>query len=174
MLIITNNGYYQKPVFGSGGSIFTPLSNFFRNLAMGDIASTALNLGKSTAKDMGSKVLSFGKTAAKELGKQAVKTGVDTGKKYIKRGVEKGVTKLLTPRSQETINRLTGIPMEKSSPDNVAKNTNALLTTFLDKGAEKATQSLSSLIDGAGQLQQQQNAVHIQDLVRRLNAHRRV
>ena len=81
--------------------------------------------------------------------------------------------------------------MEETSPDHVAKSVNALLSKYADKGAKGATrkvdketerltkkvdtlltglaspavtnqQNLSTLIDGSG-------AIHIRDLVRKLN-----
>ena len=103
------------------------------------------------------------------------------------------MTKALTPKSQQILNKLAGVPMEETSPDHVAKSVNALLSKYADKGAKGATrkvdketerltkkvdtlltglnpnqQNLSTLIDGSGQLQQQ-NAIHIRDLVRKLN-----
>ena len=172
MLIIKNNGFHSKYVYG-GGSIFTTLSDLF-----GKAASSAIT--KEVVRNIGKKALSIGKTTAKELGKQAIESGKTAALEAGKKLVEKSVTKALTPKSQQILNKLAGVPMEETSPDHVAKSVNALLSKYVDKGAKGATrkvdtlltglaspavtnqQNLSTLIDGSG-------AIHIRDLVRKLN-----
>ena len=77
MLIIKNNGFHSKYVYG-GGSIFTTLSDLF-----GKAASSAIT--KEVVRNIGKKALSIGKTTAKELGKQAIESGktaaLEAGKK---------------------------------------------------------------------------------------------
>ena len=190
MLIIKNNGFHSKYVYG-GGSIFTTLSELFGKAATSAITSAA---AKEVVRNIGNKALSIGKTTAKELGKQAIESGKTAALEAGKKLVEKSVTKALTPKSQQILNKLTGVPMEETSPDRVAKTVNALLTKYADKGAKGATkkvdtlltgpaslavtnqQNLSTLIDGSGQLRSSradkvghQSAIHIRDLVRKLN-----
>ena len=138
MLIIKNNGFHSKYVYG-GGSIFTTLSELFGKAATSAITSAA---AKEVVRNIGNKALSIGKTTAKELGKQAIESGKTAALEAGKKLVEKSVTKALTPKSQQILNKLTGVPMEETSPDRVAKSVNALLTKYADKGAKGATKKV--------------------------------
>ena len=63
-------------------------------------------------------------------GKKAVAVGktvaIDTGNKLLK----KGFTKALTPKSQAILQKHTGIPMQQSSPDTVAKKVESILSKY--------------------------------------------
>ena len=82
--------------------------------------------------------------------KQITSTALDVGKTAALNGAQRlaaaAVTKVLTPKS----------------PDVVAKKAQSILSKYINTDA----QNINSLIDGSGV---QQNAIAIQDLVRRLN-----
>ena len=87
-MLITKRTYKKKYVIGCAG-IFGSIANllvrmFLSNAAM-QLASTALQAGKTAAKDIGMKAFDVGKTVA-----------IDAGKKLI----EKAAKKLTTPKSQ--------------------------------------------------------------------------
>ena len=152
MLIPKNRGFKRQYVYGGAG-IFDSIASFFTRLftsnAAKQLASTALEAGKSAAKEVGVKAIDVGKTVA-----------LDAGKKLI----EKGVTRVLTPKSQSILHKHTGIPMQQSSPDFVAKKAQDILSKYIDMGVQRGTDTIHSLIDGSGM-----KAIAIQDLVRQLN-----
>ena len=87
-MLITKRSFKKNYVIGGAG-IFGSIGNFFarmfsRNTAK-QLASTALQAGKTAAKDIGMKVTDVGKTVA-----------IDAGMKL----VEKAAKRLTTPKSQ--------------------------------------------------------------------------
>ena len=80
-MLITKRTYKKKYVLGGAG-IFDSIGNFlarvFSSNAAKQLASTALQAGKTAAKDIGKKAIDVGKTVA-----------IDAGKKF----VEKAATK---------------------------------------------------------------------------------
>ena len=180
MLVCKNNGYYHRYTYG-GGSVFTTLSDLFSRAigttitkeAVKNIGIKALDIGKSAVKDLGSKAIMAGKSAARDLSKKAIESGkvaaIEAGKKFI----EKSVTKALTPSSQKILEKYAGVSMEKTAPDAVAKNFNALIEKYINENAKQATKkvdsigspSLSSLIEGSAI----GGTPTIRDLVKRLN-----
>ena len=155
MFIPRQRGFKRQYVYGGAG-IFDSIASFFTSLftssAAKQIASTALNAGRTAAKDVGLKALDAGKAAA-----------LDAGKKLI----EKGVTKVLTPKPQAILQKHAGIPKQKSSPDAVAKKAQSILSKYINSGA----QNINTLIDGSGmqRFAGAERAIAIQDLVRKLN-----
>ena len=147
MLVPKNLGFKRRYVYGGTG-IFGSLASFFTRLFSSDaarqIASTALDVGK----EVGKKAVDVGKNVA-----------LDTGKKLI----EKGVTKVLTPNSQSILQKYAGVPLQQSSPDAVAKKAQNIMSKYINNSAT----NINSLIDGSGV--QQQKAIAIQDLVKKLN-----
>ena len=87
-MLITKRTYKKKYVVGGAG-IFGSIGNFFARMfscnAENQLASTALQIGKTAAKDIGMKAIDVGKTVA-----------IDAGKKL----VEKAAKSLTTPKSQ--------------------------------------------------------------------------
>ena len=87
-MLITKTSYKKKYVIGCAG-IFGVIGNFFARMfssnAAKQLASTALQAGKTAAKDIGMKAIDEGKTVA-----------IDAGKKL----VEKAAKKLTTPKFQ--------------------------------------------------------------------------
>ena len=87
-MLITKRNYKKKYVIGSAG-IFNSIGNFFARMfssnAVKQLASVALQAGKTTAKDIWMKAVDVGKTVA-----------IDAGKKF----VEQAANKLSTPKSQ--------------------------------------------------------------------------
>ena len=84
-MLITKRSYKKKYLIGAG--IFDSIENFlarmFSSNAAKQLASTALQAGKTAAKDIGMKVIDVGKTVA-----------IDAGKKL----VEKAAKRLTTPK----------------------------------------------------------------------------
>ena len=87
-MLIAKRTYKKKYVIGGGG-IFGSIGNFFARMlssnAAKQLASAALQAGKTAANDIGMKAIDVGKTIA-----------IDAGKKL----VEKAAKKLSTPKSQ--------------------------------------------------------------------------
>ena len=107
------------------------------------LASTALQAGKTAAKDIGSKAIDVDKTVV-----------IDAGKKL----VEKAAKRLSTPKSQ-VANVM--IPSEE-----ITKQVNEVIAKYVDTSAS----NLSKLIDGSSIIcQNASHAIAIQDLVKRLN-----
>ena len=89
-------------------------------------------------------IANFFTSAAKQIASTVGKKAVEVGAQRL---AAAAVTKMFTP---------------KSPPDVVAKKAQSILSKYINTGA----QNINSLIDGSGV---QQNAIVIQDLVRRLN-----
>ena len=87
-MLIIKRSYKKKYVIG-GAVIFGSIGNFFTRIfqsnAAKQLASTALQAGKTAAKDIGMKDIDVGKTVA-----------IDAGKKL----VEKAAKRLTTQKSQ--------------------------------------------------------------------------
>ena len=161
MLLIKNHGFKRQYAYGGAGifdSIASFLGKLFTSNAAKAITTTALDAGKTAARAVGKKVIDVGKTAALD-GAQRLTTAA--------------VTKLLTPKSQSILQNHIGVPMQHSSPDFIAKKAQSILSKYIDTGA----QNINSLIDGSGVglplaqplVGHNQNAIAIQDLVRKLN-----
>ena len=90
-MIVTKHGFKKSYAY-SGSGIFDTIANFlttiFTSSAAKQIASSALDVGKSVAKEGAKKALDVGKSAA-----------VDVGKKL--------VTKALTPKSMKILQKFT-------------------------------------------------------------------
>ena len=90
-MIGTKHGFKNRYAYGGSG-IFDTIANFLTRMFMSSaakhIASSALNVGKSVAKERVKKALEAGKSAA-----------VDVGKKI--------VTKALTPKSKKILQKYT-------------------------------------------------------------------
>ena len=76
-MLITKRTYKKKHVIGVAG-IFSAIGNFFVRMfssnAAKQLASTALQAGKTAAKDIGMKAIDVGKTVAIDAGKKLVET----------------------------------------------------------------------------------------------------
>ena len=90
-MLVTKHGFKKRYAYGGSG-IFDTLANLlsriFTSSAAKQIASSALDVGKSVAKEGAKKVLDVGKSAA-----------VDVGKKL--------VNKALTPKSKKILQKYT-------------------------------------------------------------------
>ena len=107
------------------------------------LASTALQAGKTAAKDIGMKAIDVGKIIA-----------IDAGKKL----VEKAAKKLTTPKPQ--------IANVLVPPEEIIKKLNEVIAKYDNTSAI----NLNKLIDGSNiKHQNASNAIAIQDLVRRIN-----
>ena len=91
-MIVAKRGFKKRYTYGSSG-IFDIIANFltriFTSSAVKQIASSALDAGKSVAKEGAKKALKVGKSAA-----------VDAGKKL--------VMKALTPKFEENFTKIYG------------------------------------------------------------------
>ena len=90
-MIVTKHGFKKRYLYGSSGIVDT-ITNFltrnFTSSAAKQIASSALDVGKSVAKEGAKKVLEVGKSST-----------VDAGKKL--------VTNALTPKSKKILQKYT-------------------------------------------------------------------
>ena len=97
-MIVPKHGFKKRYAYGGSG-IFDTMVNFltrmFTSNAAKQIASSALDVGKSVAKEGAKKALEAGKSAA-----------VDVGKKL--------VTKALTPKSKKTLQKYTTPPQTRN------------------------------------------------------------
>ena len=115
----------------------------FSSNAAKQLASEALQAGKTAAKDIELKAIDVGKTVA-----------IDAGEKF----VEKSAKKLFTPKSQ--------VANVMISPEEITKKVNEVIAKYVDTSAI----SLNKLINGSSvNRPNASNAIAIQDLVRRLN-----
>ena len=106
-MLITKRSYKKKYVIGRAG-IFGSIGNFcarmFSSNAAKQLASAALQAGKTAAKDIGMKATDVGKTGA-----------IDAGKKL----VEKAAKRLSTPKSQ--------VASVMVSPEEITKKVNEVI-----------------------------------------------
>ena len=115
----------------------------FSSNAAKQLASTALQAGKTAAKDIEIKAIDVGKTVA-----------IDAGKKL----VEKDAKKLTTPTPQ--------IAHVLVPPEEITKKINDVIEKYADTSAI----NLNKLIDGSSiKRQNASNEIAPQDLVRRIN-----
>ena len=114
-MLITKRTYKKKYIIGVAG-IFGSIGNFlvrmFSSNAEKQFASTALQAGKTAAKDIGMKAIDVGKTVA-----------IDAGKKL----VEKAVKKLSKPKSQ--------VANVIVPPEEITKKVNEVIAKYVDTSA---------------------------------------
>ena len=113
----------------------------FLSNAAKQLASTALQVGKTAAKDIGMKAIDVGKTGA-----------IDADKKL----VEKAAYKLSKPKSQ--------VANVKVPPEEITKIVNEVIATYFDTSAI----NLNKLIDGSS-VNRPTASNAIEDLVKQLN-----
>ena len=96
-MIVPKHGFKKRYAYGGSG-IFDTMVNFltrmFTSSAAKQIASSALDVGKSVAKEGAKKALEAGKSAA-----------VDVGKKLVQ--------KALTPKSKKNLQKYTAPPQTR-------------------------------------------------------------
>ena len=100
-MIVTKHGFKKRYAYGGSGIIDTItnlLTRIFTSSAAKQIASSALDVGKSVAKEGAKKALDVGKSAA-----------VDVGKKL--------VTKALTPKSKKILQKYTEPTSKRHTQD---------------------------------------------------------
>ena len=124
-MIVPRHGFKKRYAYGGSG-IFDTIVNFltriFTSSAAKQIASSALDVGKSVAKDEAKKALEAGKSAA-----------VDVGKKL--------VTKALTPKSKKILQKYT-----EPSPQSTTQDIN----TLIDGSAIAIQDLVKKLNSGSG------------------------
>ena len=115
----------------------------FSNNAAKQLASTALQAGKTAAKDIEMKAIDVGKTVA-----------IDAGKKL----VENAVKNLSKPKSQ--------VANVMVPPEEITKKVNEVIAKYVDTSSINR----NKLIDGSSvNRPNASNAIAIQDVVRRIN-----
>ena len=149
---VSNEENIQKKYVVGGDGIFYSIGNFFARLFSSNsakqLASTALQAGKTAAKDIGMKAIDVGKTVANDAGKKLV---------------EKAARKLLTPKSQEIIAKYANATVQ---PEQGAKNVKEALANYFETGAI----NINKMIDGSSLCRPAvSNTIAIKDLVKRLN-----
>ena len=145
-ILITKRSYKTKYV-NEGGGIFGSFGNLFARMfssnAAKQLASAALQAGKTAAKDIGMKAIDSGKTVA-----------IDDGKKLVK----KSAKRLCAPKSQ--------VANVIVSPEEITIKVNEVIAKYVDTSAI----NLNKLIDGSSVNRPNAcNAIAIHDLVKRLN-----
>lgn len=155
MIIVKSKRYVKKHVVGGAG-IFDTVSNFFKKLASSSAAQqVAKNLSKAAASDIGKKAIDAAKTVGKELATSAISTAkdiaIDKGKKLIAKASSKGsLPPVITQKSKDILTSLVDRTAQAQNSEAQLQSTN-----------------LNKLL--AGQGLQLNNAIRIQDLVKKLN-----
>ena len=145
-MLLTKRTYKKKHVIGGAG-IYRSIGNFlarmFSSNAAKQLASTALQAGKTAAKDIGMKAIDVGKTVA-----------IDAGKKL----VEKAAKKLSKQKSQ--------VANVIVLPEEITKKVDEVIAKYVDTIAI----NLNKLIDGSSvNRPNASTAIAIQGLVKRIN-----
>ena len=124
-MIVSKHGYKKRYAYGGSG-IFDTITNFltriFTSSAAKQIASSALDVGKSVAKEGAKKDLEVWKSAA-----------VDVGKKL--------ATKALTPKSKKILQKYTEPTTQPTTQD---------INTLIDGSAIAIQDLVKKLNSGAG------------------------
>ena len=124
-MIVPKHKFKKRYAYGGSG-IFDTIANFltriFTSCAAKQIASSALDLGKSVAKEGVKKALEAGKSAA-----------VDVGKKLVK--------KALTPKSKKILQKYTEPTKQPATQD---------INTLIDGSAIAIQDLVKKLNSGAG------------------------
>ena len=124
-MIVTKHGFKKRYQYGGSGifdTITNLLTRIFSSSAAKQIASSALDVGKSVAKEGAKKALEAGKSAA-----------VDVGKKL--------VTKALTPKSKKILQKYTEPATQSTTQD---------INALIDGGAIAIQDLVKKLNSGAG------------------------
>ena len=124
-MIITKHGFKKRYAYGGSGifdTIASLLTRIFTSSAAKQIASSALDVGKSVAKEGAKKALDVGKSAA-----------VDVGKKL--------VTKALTPKSKKILQKYTQPTTQSTTQD---------INTLIDGSAVEIQDLVKKLNTGMG------------------------
>ena len=153
-MLITKRTSKKKYVIGGAG-IFSSIGNFFVRMfssnAVKQLASTALQAGKTAAKDIEMKAIDIGKTVA-----------IDAGKKL----VEKAAKRLTTPKSHVANFVVPQIANVLVSPEEIIKKVNDVIAKYGNTSAI----NLNKLIDGSRiKRPNPAKAIAIQDLVKQIN-----
>ena len=124
-MIVAKRGFKKRYAYGGSGifdTIANLLTRIFTSSAAKQIASSALDVGKSVAKEGAKKALDVGKSAA-----------VDVGKKL--------VAKALTPKSKKILQKYTEPTTQSTTRD---------LNTLIDGSATEIQDLVKKLNTGMG------------------------
>ena len=124
-MIVNKHGFKKRYAY-DGSGIFDTIANFltriFTSSAAKQITSSAIDVGKSVAKEGAKKALEFGKS-----------TAVDVGKKL--------VTKALTPKSKKILQKYTEPTTQSTTQD---------INTLIDGSAVEIQDLVKKLNTGMG------------------------
>ena len=124
-MIVTKHGFKNRYQYGGSGifdTIANLLTRIFKSSAAKQIASSALDVGKSVAMEGAKKALEAGKSAA-----------VDVGKKL--------ATKVLTPKSKKILQKYTEPTTQSTTQD---------INALIDGSAIAIQDLVKKLNSGAG------------------------
>ena len=146
-MLITKRSHKKKYAIGEVG-IFGSIGKFFARMSSSNVAnqlaSAALQAGKTSARDIGMKAIDVGKTVV-----------IDAGKKL----VEKVAKRLTTLKPLMVANVI--VPLEEI---------NKIVREVIAKYVDTSAIDLNKLIDGSSvNCSNASNEIAIQDLVRRIN-----
>ena len=110
-MLITKRSYTKKYVIGRAG-IFGSIARMFPSKAAKQLASEAIQAGKTAAKDVGMKAIDVGKTVA-----------IDAGKKL----VVKAAKRLTAPKPQ--------VANVMVTPEEITKKVNEVIAKYVDTSA---------------------------------------
>ena len=85
-MLVTKHGFKKRYAYGGSGifdTLASLLTRIFRSSAAKQIASSALDVGKSVAKEGAKKALDVGKSAAVDVGKKLVNKALTSKSKKI-------------------------------------------------------------------------------------------
>ena len=122
-MIVAKRGFKKRYAYGGSGifdTIASLLTRMFTSSAAKQIASSALDVGKSVAKEGAKKALEAGKSAATDIGKKLV-------------------TKALTPKSKKILQKYT-----------TAKPATQNINTLIDGSAVEIQDLVKKLNAGMG------------------------
>ena len=122
-MIVAKRGFKKRYAYGGSGifdTIASLLTRIFTSSAAKQIASSAVDVGKSIAKEGAKKALEAGKSAAKDIGKKLV-------------------TKALTPKSKKILQKYT-----------TAKPATQDINTLIDGSAVEIQDLVKKLNAGMG------------------------
>ena len=132
-MLITKRTYKKKYVIGGAG-IFSSIGNFFARM-----------FSSNAAKQLASTALQAGKTAAKDIGMKAVDVGKTVGIAAAKKLVEKTAKRLTKPKSQVANVVVLQIANVLVPPEEIIKKVNNVIAKYDNKSAI----NLNKLIDGS-------------------------
>ena len=166
MLIPKNRGYYRQYVVGGAG-IFDSIANLLSSGVAKQLASSALEIGKSAAVDAGKKIVEKGVTKLFKPKSQlrAPKAQLRAPKAQLPVPAPDSIAQLRAPKAQKA--QVPARAQLRAQAQNILQKYTQVPAQAQLRApkAQRVAPNVNSLIDGSGH----SKAIAIQDLVRRLN-----